>query len=165
MSLKIRYSNGNAYLLRDESGNNNIKYIDDGGAGSALTQTQTGGYTWLGDGSSSDKFRLDPSGGTNRIRGQTHSPYHSGWDSSNAPKWTTTTAGTLNISRTGWSSADQDSDHQIYKNGTLALTLSFNTTGTSTLSVSVDDVIEWRGGQYGSYQSDTYIINPELWIG
>ena len=129
-----------------------------------MTQTQTGGYSWLGTGSASNKFRLTGQGVDPRMRGDSHSPYHTGWNSSNAPKWTINTAGTLNISRTGWSSADDESDHQIYKNGSLALTLQYDTTSTSTLSVAANDVIEYRGGQFGSYNSDTYIVNPEFWV-
>ena len=135
-----------------------------GGSSSPMTQSQTGGYSWLGDGSVSNKFRLTGQGANPRMRGNSHSPYHSGWNSSNAPKWTINTAGTLNVSRTGWSSSDDESDHQIYKNGSLALTIEYNNTSTSTLSVAVNDVIEYRGGQFGSYTSDTYIVNPEFWV-
>ena len=129
-----------------------------------MTQSQAGGYSWLGDGSASNKFRLTGQDSNPKMRGNSHSPYHSGWNSSNAPKWTINTAGTLNISRTGWSSSDDESDHQIYKNGSLALTLSYDNTSTSTLSVAANDVIEYRGAQFGSYTSDTYIINPEFWV-
>lgn len=135
-----------------------------GGGSSPMTQSQTGGYSWLGDGSVSNKFRLTGQGANPRMRGDSHSPYHAGWNSSNAPKWTINTAGTLNVSRTGWDSSDDESDHQIYKNGSFALTIEYNTTSTSTLSVAVNDVIEYRGGQFGSYTSDTYIVNPEFWV-
>lgn len=135
-----------------------------GGSSSPMTQSQTGGYSWLGDGSVSNKFRLTGQGANPRMRGDSHSPYHAGWNSSNAPKWTINTAGTLNVSRTGWDSPDDEEDHQIYKNGSFALTIEYNTTSTSTLSVAVNDVIEYRGGQFGSYTSDTYIVNPEFWV-
>ena len=137
---------------------------DAGGGSSPMTQSQTGGYSWLGDGSVSNKFRLTGQGANPKMRGDSHSPYHSGWNSSNAPKWTINTAGTLNVSRTGWDSPDDESDHQIYKNGSVALTIEYNTTSTSTLSVAVNDVIEYRGGQFGSYTSDTFIVNPEFWV-
>ena len=135
-----------------------------GGSSSPMTQSQTGGYSWLGDGSVSNKFRLTGQGANPKMRGNSHSSYHSGWNSSNAPKWTINTAGTLNVSRTGWSSSDDEEDHQIYKNGSLALTLSYDNTSTSTLSVAANDVIEYRGAQFGNYTSDTYIVNPEFWV-
>ena len=132
------------------------------GTAEALTLNRTGGYTWTGTGTSSDKYHVALSAG---IRGDAHSPYHSGWTSSNAPKWTVNSAGTLKINYTTWSSAGDNSDHIIYKNGSAAITLTYNQNNqTKTLSVAVGDVIEWRGGESGSYQSDTFVKQPKVWL-
>jgi hypothetical protein len=156
---------GTTQIKQIKLGTTSVYDVSESSGGSApMTQSQTGGYSWLGDGSASNKFRLTGQGANPQMRGDAHSPYHSGWNSSNAPKWTINTAGTLNISRTGWSSSDDESDHQIYKNGSLALTLSYDNTSTSTLSVAANDVIEYRGAQFGNYTSDTYIVNPEFWV-
>jgi hypothetical protein len=157
-------TSGGYTIVQFTAGTDTISFSIASGGSAPMTQSQTGGYSWLGDGSASNKFRLTGQGANPRMRGDAHSPYHSGWNSSNAPKWTINTAGTLNVSRTGWDSSDDEEDHQIYKNGSLALTLSYDSTSTSTLSVAANDVIEYRGAQFGSYGSDTYIVNPEFWV-
>lgn len=135
-----------------------------------LEQIDDGNYTWTGTGTVADPYVTTyVKTGTSipAVRGNTPG----NWTSTNRPAWQINTSGVFFYRISRLSSADQDSDHWLYKfsdgGSTWTLVAQFNypisTSTTRSISVGAGDIIEQRGNG-SSYQSDTWAENPTVWL-
>lgn len=171
MAYKLQKVGDDFKLLK--RGDDYVLYNDGssgGGSTSSIEVIDSGNYTWSGNGTASDPYvttYFNTFYSDEAIRGG--SPGN--WNSSNRPAWQVTGNGTFNYTITSLRSGDDDEDHGLFKstdggsNWSMVHLFIFGNSSTysASFSVSDGDIIEQRGGG-SSYSSDTWALNPNVWI-
>jgi hypothetical protein len=136
---------------------------------SSIEIIDSGNYGWSGAGTAADPYvttYFSTFYNDEAIRGG--SPGN--WTSSNRPAWEISGSGTFNYTLTNMRSGDDDADHTLYKSTdggsswTLVHTFYWGFGSQSaSFSVADGDIIEQRGDG-SSYISDTWVLNPTIWL-